>query len=193
MCRGDSGVLTINFGPGGYPRFPRPCPPTPGSVFANQTSFAHLQEPWDFLRCCVLRILSNKRTSQYGTPTRRLTAGKAPYLRKTSAKISVSPACGVVGVGALRLLVYLGGGGVYVSGKRNRSHTQTHDKNNTTNGWCACWRLVCGIVVVGALRLLVYLRGGRLGLCKIVFHFEAHVHESIIVYCPPPPALPTLL
>ena len=36
-------------------------PPTPGSVFANQTSFAHLQEPWDFLRCCVLRILSNER------------------------------------------------------------------------------------------------------------------------------------
>jgi len=56
-------VFTIEFGPGvGILSFRDPAsPPTPGSVFANQTSFAHLQEPWDFLRCCVLRILSNER------------------------------------------------------------------------------------------------------------------------------------
>jgi len=96
--RGDSGVFTIEFGPGGDPRFRDPAsPPPPGSVFANQTSFAHLQEPWDFLRCCVLRILSNERNRicllppppfvwPEWTPTQRLQLIAPPALQPSHAK-----------------------------------------------------------------------------------------------------------
>jgi len=56
-------------------------PPPPGSVFETQTSFAHLQEPWDFLRCCVLRVLYKERNRISLLPPTPSRPDRSPHQR----------------------------------------------------------------------------------------------------------------